>query len=76
MRFGDDQNPQPASLMLASKVHHASVLFGVHGQGLDMEEAYPEGIYTTIMELGPKRPSPLWVLGPNSIVVVYMYPLG
>ena len=33
-------------------------------------------IYTTIMELGPKRPSPLWFLGPNSIVVVYMDPLG
>ena len=38
---------------------------------------YPRGsIYTTIMELGPKRPSPLWLLGPNSIRVVYMDPLG
>ena len=35
-------------------------------------------IYTTITmtELGPKRPSPLWFLGPNSIIVVYMDPLG
>ena len=30
------------------------------------------------MELGPKRPSPLWFGGPNSIIVVevYMDPLG
>ena len=28
------------------------------------------------MELGPKRPSLLWYWGPNSIVVVYMDPLG
>ena len=28
------------------------------------------------MELGPKRPSPLWFWGPNSILVVYMDPLG
>ena len=37
----------------------------------------PRGsIYTTIMELAPKRPSPLWFWGPNSIIVVYMDPLG
>ena len=28
------------------------------------------------MELGPKRQSPLWFWGPNSIIVVYMDPLG
>ena len=28
------------------------------------------------MELGPKRPSPLWFGGPNSIIVVYRDPLG
>ena len=28
------------------------------------------------MELGPKRPSLLWFWGPNSIMVVYMDPLG
>ena len=28
------------------------------------------------MELGPKRPFPLWFLGRNSIIVVYMDPLG
>ena len=40
-------------------------------------ESFPRGsIYTTIMELGPKRPSPLWFWGPNSIMVVYMDPLG
>ena len=33
-------------------------------------------MYTTIMALGPKRPSPLWFWGPNSIIVVYMDPLG
>ena len=33
-------------------------------------------IYTTIMESGPKKPSPLWFLGPNSIIVVNMDPLG
>ena len=27
------------------------------------------------MEFGPKRPSPLWFWGPNSIMVVYMDPL-
>ena len=37
----------------------------------------PRGsIYTTIMELAPKRPSPLWFWGPNSIIGVYMDPLG
>ena len=33
-------------------------------------------IYTTIMELGLKRPSLLWFWGPNSIMAVYMDPLG
>ena len=28
------------------------------------------------MELAPKRPSPLWFWGPNSIIAVYMDPLG
>ena len=38
---------------------------------------YPRGsIYSTIMELGPERPSILWLWGPNSIMVVYMEPLG
>ena len=37
----------------------------------------PRGsIYTTIMELGPKRPSLLWFWDPNSIIGVYMDPLG
>ena len=37
----------------------------------------PRGsIYTTILELAPKRPSPLWFWGSNSIIVVYMDPLG
>ena len=35
----------------------------------------PRGsIYSTIMELGLKRPSPLWFWEPNSIIVVYMDP--
>ena len=38
---------------------------------------YPRGsIYTTIMELGPKRPSLLWFWDPNSIIGVFMDPLG
>ena len=51
---------------------------GVEALGkLWVEGLVPRGsIYTTIMELGPKRPSPLWFLGPNSIIVVYMDPLG
>ena len=37
----------------------------------------PRGsIYTTIMELGPERPSPLWFWVPNSTIVVYVDPLG
>ena len=39
-----------------------------------------EGPYTLLitisMELAPKRPSPLWFWGPNSIIVVCMDPLG
>ena len=38
---------------------------------------FPRGsIYTTIMELGTERPSLLWLWGPNSMMVVYMDPLG
>ena len=49
---------------------------GVRADGMGFG-VYPRGsIYTTIMELGPKKPSPLWFLGPNSIIVVYMDPLG
>ena len=37
----------------------------------------PRGsIYTTIMELGPKRPSLLWFWEPNSIIGAYVDPLG
>ena len=31
-------------------------------------------IHTTIMELGPKRPSLLWFRGPSALVVVYVDP--
>ena len=42
-----------------------------------LRRSYPKGPdYTTIVELGPKRPSLLWFWGPNSITVVYMDPLG
>ena len=38
---------------------------------------YPRGsIYTTIMELDPKSHNGDGLLGPNSIVVVYVDPLG
>ena len=33
-------------------------------------------MYTTIMESAPKRPSPLWFWGPDSITVVYVEILG
>ena len=37
----------------------------------------PRGsIYTTIMELGPQNHNGYGLLGPNSIIVVYMDPLG
>ena len=37
----------------------------------------PKGsIYTTIMELGPQNHNGDGRLGPNSIIVVYMDPLG
>ena len=46
------------------------------GPGASKSLGFPRGsIYTTIMELSPKRPSPLWFWGPNSIIVVYMDPL-
>ena len=39
--------------------------------------ALPRGsIYTTIMELGPQNHNGDGLLGPNSIIVVYMDPLG
>ena len=39
------------------------------------KRSLPRGsIYTTIMELGPKRPSLLWFWGgPNSIIVYYIW---
>ena len=44
---------------------------------LNLSFRFPRrSIYTTIMELGRRRPSPLWFWEPNSIVVVYMDPLG
>ena len=33
-------------------------------------------LYTTIRELGPIIPSIVWYSGPNSLIVVYMDPLG
>ena len=36
-----------------------------------------EGLFSpTVMELGPKRSSLLWLLGLNSIIVVCVDPLG
>ena len=53
------------------------VVQGFHVGALEVLIGFPRGsIYTTIMELGSKRPSPLWFSGPNSIIVVYMDPLG
>ena len=43
----------------------------------DLNEALPRGsIYTTIMELGPQKHNGDGLLGLNSIIVVYMDPLG
>ena len=45
------------------------------------EQGFPtESTYTTMRELGPIIPSIVCILGPNSLVVVYIYmieiPLG
>ena len=45
--------------------------------GLLIMISLPRGSrYTTIVELGPKRPSLLWFWDPNSIIGVFMDPLG
>ena len=55
------------------KVH----VFKAEGQGCDSFRSLSQRVHRYYhYELGPKRPSPLWVLGPNSIIVVYMDPLG
>ena len=42
-----------------------------------LRTCFPRGsIYTTIMELGPQNHNGDGLLGPNSIIVVYMDPLG
>ena len=44
---------------------------------MSMKWNNPRGsIYTTIMELGPQNHNGDGLLGPNSIIVVYMDPLG
>ena len=43
------------------------VFSGSHSQRVHIHDHY---------ELGPNRPSLLWFWGPNSIIVVYMDPLG
>ena len=53
----------------------SSRAFSEAGQRVAVND--PRGsMYTTIMELGPKRPSLLWFWGPNSKIVVFMDPLG
>ena len=43
----------------------------------DFHSYLPRGsTYTTIRELGPIIPSMVWYLGPDSLIVVYMDPLG
>ena len=45
--------------------------------GFGFRDIIPRGsIYTTIMELGPQNHSGDGLLGPNSIIVVYVDPLG
>ena len=53
-------------------------LWGLGFGGVLCNSAFkPRGsIDTTIVKLGPRRPSLLWFWGPNSIIVVYMDPLG
>ena len=46
-------------------------------QPIQLFSSYPRGsIYTPIMELGSQNHSRDGLLGPNSIIVVYMDPLG
>ena len=54
---------------------------GLLGVDIAFESSGPNSIprgsiYTTIMELGPKNHNGDGFLGPNSIMVVYMDPLG
>ena len=43
-------------------------------QGVLAKGAIPKGfIYTTIMELGPNRPSLLWFWGSNSIMAQFIW---
>ena len=52
---------------------------GTRGLGTSefLEFTYPRGsIYTTIMELGPQNQNRDGLLGANSIMAVYMDPLG
>ena len=56
-------------------------VFRAQGQGFDRVVCslvrFPRGsIYTTIMELGPQNHTGDGLLGANSIIVVYMDPLG
>ena len=55
-----------------------SCVFNIQGVWSSaMKPNLPRGsIYTTIMELGPKNHNGDGLLGPNSIMVVYMDPLG
>ena len=44
---------------------------------MSVTSAYPRGsIYTTIRELGPKIPYCRRNYGPNSLMVIYVDPLG
>ena len=44
---------------------------------LSCTELYPRvSTDTTIRESGPIPPSVVWFLGPNSIIVISLYPLG
>ena len=45
-------------------------------QGSGLKVSDPEGPYTLPMELGPKKTSLFWFLGPNFIMVVYVGPSG
>ena len=81
--FGGWQNRKPSTLALGRRALRPSVQGVLSAWSAMLLSAsiptlfnHPEGPYTLPMELGPKKPSPLWFWGPNSIMAVYVGPSG
>ena len=73
-----EQEPSLALYELNPTLAHQNILFlycpyNFHSKVYNIN---PEGPYTLPMELGPQKTIPIMVLGPNSIMVVYVGPSG